>query len=567
MKNLARICACLALLSCFCIKPIAFTSLNKSDPYPFPNTLYPYDFLRKSDAFTYCDDTPSKYRCCTAAGRFTMAGYYQSATAGTGTDCAPICTSCGTGAAPAIIPPATVGIDPLPCPGTELGDLLGTWNVLGTLYRYNGEPIDYGILNNAGTATVNYSKTQVGIGANQIVGTNQTDSLLITNTPPPSTKFANLELEGLFDFVINPANTDIGTTRATENSRKFGFISVPIDYQKYGIRGQFFLDIACNFGLVIQGGLNNITQRPTFNDLTCSATNSTCPVLGFEALKGSVKQYFTSPQKFGQFAHMLGYDLSCFNQTGFEDTMVGLVFRGHRECNWDKSNEALPHLLFTPFFALQGSIPTGTTVSPRKPFAISSGNNGHWGVGGTIGCTIDFFETVDFGFDLGVDQFFGRRYDDMPVPTNSLQTVLYPYSADVDVHPGTNWTIGMSLNGYHLVDTLTLYAEYRGVFHKKDCFEVLSVSAPTIHSIPAITLNSNPETFTNVSLAIPTPSTNIVLTGKMENESCWNSQMLVLGLSYDITRFVHLGMGIQVPISQCNAYRTSTIFGALGIMF
>lgn len=541
-----------------------------------------------------------------------MAAYYQSACKGTSRDCITDCTACvpsDTGTTtnlPNITTPASTS-----CPGTPLGDLLGTWNVLGVLYRYNGEPVDYKIIKHDSSTPplqyTNYSNTQVGIGANQINGmynpeinenlplpTGQLQYLLqagdpitsapkfaqvnLTNpTPPPNT--TPYSLEDFFNFIINPQKTDIGTVRTgdtpgTLRSRRFGFMSVPIDYKKYGLRGQFFLDIACNFGLIIQGGINNITQRPTFNDLTCSAVNSDCPDIKYSDAtatppydyKNDVRTYFTNPKKFGQLAHMLGYNLSCFNQTGFEDTMVGLICRGNRECNWDKSNPALPHLIFSPFFALQSSIPTGTLVSPRHPFAISSGNNGHWGIGGTIGCTIDFVDSIDFGFDVGVDQFFGRRYDDMPVPTNSLQTVLYPYSAELDLYPGTNWTIGLSANTYHVVEALTLYVEYRAVFHKKDNYNIISMCAPSLHTLPAVTDSSNLTT-TTIPFVEPVPSTSAVLTGKMANESCWNSQMLILGMNYDITRFVHLGLGAQIPLVRCNAYRTSTLFGALGIMF
>jgi hypothetical protein len=614
------------------IRAISFTTLNKNDPYLFADTYYPYDYLKKFDDFA-CDDIEQqtkydnehpeavqfcneavdvtdiktqhcecRYRplCCTRA-RFVCTAFYQSASRASPINCGPD--------APC---PNDTDATVIPCDNArEIGDMLGNWNVLGLFYKYCNEPLlNTDQFNPATTPppatpiSTPYTNLQIYLGNKFFTDpyyfpTPEPLNLIQTSgsTPPAapptfiSPTTADLARDGiakeLFDILINPLNSDSakikpGVVVGTEDTggstaNRLGYLSIPIKYRKEGLRGQLFIDICCNFGLLVQGGICHISQKPFIQSLTCSATQATCPNLSylptptedpdvnitFANLQTSIQKYLASPEQLDKLAQTFDLNLACFEKFGLEDTLVSLLYRGYGEYNMHSKNPAFPRLIFTPFFAAQVSLPTGVERNPRHLFSLPTGSNGHFGYGGTIGFSIDFIDSIEFGVDLGVHQFAAKTDTNVPVPTHPLQQGLYPYSADLKVDPGLNVTCGVGFNAYHLVDNLSLYSAYRGVFHAKDCISVASTQAylNTCHRND-LTYNEN-----NLHLTITPPPANAVLVGKLENQSCWKTHMLLFGFGYDIARCINLGMSAQIPIRRCNAYRTSTVFGSISFTY
>jgi len=575
------------------LNAISLPTINKNDPYPFMNSLYPYDFLHKSDDFAQEEfmEKQSPYRACCARGRFTFSGFYQRASKGTSIRCefdgVPY-----TGIQPEYLDNAS-----------NLGDLLGTWNMFGLFYPYADENKSLEI--NTGNALtpspLETSPMQLGLG--QLVIQTPGQGLVINEGGTPATyKFSDVNKESFYRFITNPQNEDPNCTPvnipSTENATqtccnvghvvpKLGHLSIPIEYRKYGVRSELFLDMFCNLALIVQGGACCIRQKPCIHYLTCDRSDTTIPLCplypnpDFNPTEGSANitlpnlikltnEYLTNDLSLGKIAKALGYNLACYQKTAFEDTTCMLLLRGTLERNADRKNPSLPHLVFSPFIAAQLSIPTGDTPDPRCLFALPTGNMGCWGVGGVAGLSIDFLDSVEFGFDAGAMSYQPRTINNMPVPTQQFQQGLYPYTADVKYTPGTSFTWGLSVNAFHIIETLSLYASYRSVCHQKDCYEPLRMHAPQITITPfdVTTITAQEVTTTyGLPVSIPTPPTSAVLTGKMCNQSCWRMQMLFMGLSYDITRTVSLGLSAQIPLVRCNAYRTATVLGTIGVLF
>ena len=593
------------------IRAISFTTLNKNDPYLFADTYYPYDYLKKFDDFA-CDDIEQqtkydrehpetvqfcnkavdvtnikthhcecRYRplCCTRA-RFVCTAFYQSASRASPLNCGPD--------APC---PNDTDATVVPCDNArEIGDMLGNWNVLGLFYKYCNEPLlDANHFDPANT----YTDLQIYLGNKFFTDPYYfptPEPLNLINTVPTIPTFTSTTdqtaLDGiakeLFDILINPLNSDSAKLKpldvdTTSVTNRLGYLSIPIKYRKEGLRGQLFIDLYCNFGLLVQGGICHISQKPFIQSLTCSATQATCPNLSylplvvppddvnitFANLQTSIQKYLAAPMQLDKLAQTFDLNLACFEKFGLEDTQLSLIYRGYGEYNMHSKNPAFPRMIFTPFLAAQVSLPTGAERNPRQLFSLPTGSNGHFGYGGTVGFSIDFIDSIEFGVDLGVHQFTAKTDTNVPVPTHQLQQGLYPYSADLKVDPGLNCTVGVGFNAYHLVENLSLYSAYRGVFHAKDCISVASTQAylKTCHRND-LTYNEN-----NLHLQVTPPPANAVLVGKLENQSCWKTHMLLLGFGYDIARCINLGMSAQIPIRRCNAYRTSTILASISFTY
>lgn len=498
----------------------AMSNLTRNDPFPVYTTEDPYSFLtiRERQAIKHYELYGKPERA-----RLSFSAFRQSASCGSGlrlaTNCAQLCN---------------LNVPDTNC--VELGNLLGHWNVLGLFYP-EGSSQDVDVALRLDEA--------LGITEAELLNCLFTTSLVPEEGPKPQ-------------GIAQPNNSDA--------NKEFGFFSVPIKYRKYGIRFEAEIGLFDGFGLIIQGGVCDLKQTASFVDLTCGATGLSCPVsdcsrpcdipAGTSALdEGELCaagncciDIFSCECKtlvmnkimkqFNIVAKTVGSCIRDYHEIDAEDTRVSLYWRHMYEVNKDRVT--WPYFIIMPFLVAQASFPTSNAICHNNLFALPAGNDGHFGYGFDAGFTIDFVETVQIGFDAAMTRFSKKTHTNYPVPTNQLQAGIFPHLATVCITPGTNWSFGATLNAYHFIDRLSLYAQYRIISHGENCFDIISTDAAH---------KSN------------------ILTSKLREESLWRVQLANVGLNYDISPNITLGFLWQAPIARRNAYRSTTIMGSLVVTF
>jgi len=406
---------------------------------------------------------------------------------------------------------------------SELGDLHGRWNMLGLFYPTQGNNLD------------------LADPCNILPDLR----LSLTYNGACTTVMDLCDHEMTCTAIIDPTLSD--------PRKQVGFFSIPIDYRKYGVRFQFDLRLFEDFGLRIQTGVADLSQTVTaFNDLTytptegtgtnfpsvcsgndgCADASVTCKELIVDRIMD--QRYF--------LAQKLDVCIDDYHHTGAEDTIISLFWQHLYPVN--ETCEGWPYFLFVPYVALEVVLPTSSCVSPRQIFGLPISNNGHFGIGFNVGMDFDFLESIEVGIQASMTKFHDRCYSNVPVPTNALQAGLFPFKADFNKTPGTNWTFGATLNAHYFLDRLSAYAQFVVISHSQDCFS--NVVLKPCSSLKQF-IKDDPG-------LLPT-----VLTKKMSHESQWRVHVFNLGLTYDISPNAALGFLWQAPIARTNAYRSTTI--------
>ncbi len=478
-----RFFALAMFLSISYIAPIfSYSSLNKSDPCPMFNCVDPQDFLTSNYRAQF-KGMETEYP---VPETFSMALNVFMQKANRGRD--------------------------LEGHKVYLGDLQGRWNVVGLFY----DPV---------VAEKIFSQSYI-----------------------------SSDTQGYADcveFITTPTNAD--------PNQNFGFFQVPVSYKKYGVRFEFNLQITNDIGFRLDLGVVDIKQTASFIDLTSAAYTTSCygntPSSGQITCAGEdccnnticcidtyacdCKTFVIKDimRQFCKVARTIGLDISDFSTTGGEDPILSLYLRHVYDVNTNR--QSFPLILFTPFLVVEGTIPIGKLQNYSKAFSLSTGNNGHAGLGFYGGFNVDFVDTVAIGFDAGMMHYFPKEFPCYWFPTNCLQSGIFPVKLPVKISPGTNWRFNAQMAAYHFLDRLSFYVQYSFVTHETDCLEVLQE---------------------------PPPGQNIIVE-QARTLTRWQSQFATSSLYYDISPNITLGLVWQAPISQRNAYRSMTILGSIVATF
>ena len=124
----------------------------------------------------------------------------------------------------------------------------------------------------------------------------------------------------------------------------------------------------------------------------------------------------------------------------------------------------------------------------------------------------------------------------MPIPNNEFQTNLYPFSTEVSIQPGDNWYFGARIAAYHFIDNLSMYFEWFVLDHQKD----------------------------DICLKNPDPA---FVPEVLECISTFKTKLGNAGFNYDLSPNIGIGFLWQIPFSQRNSYRSSTIMAGLNVTF
>jgi len=373
-------------------------------------------------------------------------------------------------------------------------------------------------------------------------------------------------IQGLVSMQNNPSQTPW--------SEVFGFLTIPAKYRKYGARFEVSAATNLGFGASLQIGVASINQTGSLDNAilfgnpviqSVNGSTSTPPTVTsttqqnvayylvdgvpsvvlnpfvnstttptimtdaqwYDALR-AIKQNTTN--QLSVITNTIGLNTSDFQKTGFED-LRGEIF-------WRKAIklDSEEPVLFVPFISMFGSVDLGNIADPNQFFAMPLGSNGHKSIGGGAGFTLDFSDSFELAAAIGGMSYTSRLEQNVRMPNNENQAVIFPYTTAATIHPGPSWYVSLLMNSYHFDDDISFFMQYLYVGHSKDKY---------------VLINEDPAFLPQV----------------LSERSVWNSQIANLGLNYDVSSSVSIGCAAQIPLKQVNAYHSSTVSVSLVLSY
>ncbi|HLW73102.1 MAG TPA: hypothetical protein VKR54_03565 [Candidatus Babeliales bacterium] len=329
------------------------------------------------------------------------------------------------------------------------------------------------------------------------------------------------------DCEINPGLNDEANI---DPDQEFGFFSFPLKYRKRGVRFELAALVAKNFGIRIQAGMSTIRQvREETIDLTQASTFT--PVTD-TVTKTNTEEFLM--HQLDAIADEIGVDLCDFIQTSMEEVRFNIFWRQAFAMNQDAESDWAKFLII-PYVEAGASVSPGKKDNDHKFFAVPFGNNTHPSVGFTTGINLDFLETIEIGGEIGYTHFFKKSFC-RPIPNNEFQTNLFPFSTNVSVSPGDNWYFGARIAAYHFIDNLSMYFEWFVLDHLKD---EICLENPDPAFVPEV----------------------------LECTTSFKTKLGNAGFNYDLSPNVAVGFLWQIPFSQRNSYRSSTLMAGFNVTF
>lgn len=371
-----------------------------------------------------------------------------------------------------------------------IGDRLGKWAMLPILWGdMNAAPKAFTITNYATLYTLSYNSTNVGGGYSM----------------------SESGFEGDLD-------TD-------------GDWSVPIEYEKKGLRFELDASMMSGFGFTIKGGIVDYRQTPTFINASTITAADNVYVHRF-----LTETLMTQTTREALLVTDLGYNLDPYETTAFEDTFFQFYWSNRFELE-DKKGVHVATV--SPYFGLGVWVPTGKKKDEDKAFSLPSGHDGFWGITLEGAINFEFPKTVLFNFGGSVT-LFESKTQCLRVPNHKYQSSFYPFKAKVRRTLGPSWNINCTMHANDILDGLSVYLEYLYSKHERDTI--------TIKDCDDVRRNS-------------------FLPQKLEQESIWRSQMVQLGFEYEMSPNLSFGACGQTHISGARVYKTHTIMGTMKFSF
>ncbi|MCK4265592.1 hypothetical protein KAW80_04520 [Candidatus Babeliales bacterium] len=315
----------------------------------------------------------------------------------------------------------------------------------------------------------------------------------------------------------------------TDSTQTLGFYSVPIDYEKFGLRGQLNIKFGGGLGIRARGGFAYYKQAPIFNDQTPTSTN-----YGFSNVDAMLTQtHLMLVAQREAIGNEISLNFDGQTKTGLEDTHLALYWTGRFGMNDEEGNHVVSVI---PYFEIGAWLPTGEKKDQNRAFSLPLGNNGFAALTGEAALNFDFPGTIQLGIGGNFSIFDEKKLRNFRVPSSLNQEVIYPWTTTVRMRPGMSWSLYGGFKGEDFIEGLSFYFNYIYTRHEEDGIKVLE----------------------NASLFKP---------GKLEDESVWNSQMIHFGLDYDITKELAFGAGVQLPVTGKRIYKTTTLQGNIRFRF
>jgi len=324
----------------------------------------------------------------------------------------------------------------------------------------------------------------------------------------------------------------------SDSTHTFGYYSVPLDYEKVGVRGNITFNLMDNLSFSIKGGFAYYKQSPIFNDLTNISTN-----YSFSDLDIALTQTFLDialtqtllmlDGKRQAIANEIGLNLDSYSATGFEDIYLSILWNERFGMDDDEGNHVVT---VVPYLEAGVWIPTGEKKDQNIAFSLPMGNDGFWAFTAAGGLNFDFIDSLYVGFGGNISIFNDQIQRNYRVPSSNKQSAIYPWKTTIKKRPGISWNLHAGAKAENFVEFLSLYVNYIYSRHEKDNISVLNYA----------------------SLFKP---------DKLEYESVWSSQNVHAGFEYKVTKNLCFGVAIQFPITGKQVYKTVTLQGDLRFNF
>lgn len=353
---------------------------------------------------------------------------------------------------------------------------------------------------------------------------------------PPALQVARQQL-----FPDQPAGSPIEDPYAVDPNETCGFFTIPANYRKYGMRFNFEAQLIGDVGFSLDVGLADISLTPcSITNLTLTAPNYEvcdpfqCDCFNPNLTRQNINEYLMGPYQ--EIMREICYDISDFNKFSVEDIRAFIYWRHLYPMNAYLDEWA--NFLLMPFFKFGGTVSPNKLYNPNETFALSFGSQNHDSVGFTAGINVDFEDTVELGGETGITHFFGRQFDNYHVPTSIYQKGVYPFTTCVNINPGANYHFTAKMNVYHFMGNLSFLFQYVLVIHTDD----------------------------DIKLNQPNPG-HAFKPELLEKLSPFRVQVANIAFNYDITPQISLGFLWQAPLSQYNAFRSTTVMVGFNAMF
>lgn len=330
----------------------------------------------------------------------------------------------------------------------------------------------------------------------------------------------------------------------------YGYASAPVKYRKKGIRWDLEAQICGDWGFQFQGGiveisqvlnqcLINLTDLPSTAPGFIASPQTTCSQLSIDSTK--IKCNLFDPLV--PMLRELGLDICNFTKWGVEDLYFSLYWRHAYVVNYTH-DLSWARALAIPFFRFGVGVPSGRSKEQDKFFSVPFGNNnGSTSINLNGGMNFDFVETVEIGTEVGWSHFFSRNIDNYRVPTNFLQSSIFPWTAPITVDPGDSAYVATKLAAYHFLDRLSFYGQWIYVHHNKDNRHFNGTPDPAFVNID----DNNPR-------------------AKCPN-TAWRAQFINVAFTYDISPNWAIGFLWQQPIHVRNTYNSTTALFTLNLIW
>ena len=325
-------------------------------------------------------------------------------------------------------------------------------------------------------------------------------------------------------------NTDgtIDNGRYIDPAETFGFVSFPLRYRKRGFALTCEGLFGAGFGTSLQTRVCNISQvprKPIFGAIADKFPSDCTPQIDGCAVTTSLIN------EFDNILNALDLELAKCSRTSIEEVRWNLYWRYLLDPN--EMNEEWPRVLINPFVHAMASVSPGHAINQNQLFEVPFGNNKHTAVGFKAGINFDFVETIEIGGEMGFTHFFSHNFDNVFLPNSEFQTNIYPFKANINVKHGVSWHFAGKISAYHFLEHLSMYFQYVMLEHK--CDTVSLRNCPASDTTKPFDLES------------------------YEEKTGFKVKLANIGFNYDISPNMTIGLVWQAPLSQRNAYASSTL--------
>ncbi|MBT4594303.1 hypothetical protein HOD08_00280 [bacterium] len=392
---------------------------------------------------------------------------------------------------------------------TRLGNMLGKWNWLGILY---GTEIP---VSGVGTSTA-YNET--------------TKAHYVHLTTQPRLYAARDNL-----------GTMTSTARPDPALETSGFYDVDYQLERLGVRGSVCVDVMDGIQLSVRGGICDYRITPSYNDpfditKNTDFTSSSDPTVGHHA---DILTYMMKPDYREDIAKELGINMESYRKVVAEDVTALL---SARQTMFLKSKTGDEVVKFCPRVTGGIIMPTGQLKDQDIIHSMSTGNSDVMGGVVEAAIDLDFVNTVEFSV-CGGYTFFSTSTASrtVRVPNDRAQSGIYPWKCPVKIKRGDTWHLNVAMKARDFIKGAHFFCDYSWIVHRRD----------------EITLNG---TATENEFFTIAPA-------KMAEESEWRNDMFHVGLLFDVTPDLNIGIGAQVSRGGIHSYRTHTMIGTVGFTF